>query len=233
MSNAAAVPSRRERLLRARFYGIVDLAYARAQDAETICEQMLAGGVEIIQLRAKGHPVETVATLAERMQSVIASAGGLFIVNDHPAVARAVGADGAHIGQDDGSVAAARGLLAPGQLVGKSTHSREQARATALEQPDYIGVGPLYATATKPDYTPVGLELIGQVNAEPNVQGLPRFCIGGVNLQRLPDIMGAGAERVVIVSALLQSGDITGYCRRVREGMDAAIVQESPSQTLR
>lgn len=214
---SASALSRRERLLRARFYGIFDLAYAKAADAETVCEQMLAGGVEMIQLRAKGIAEEQVEAVAKQMKPVFFESNALFIINDHPNVARRVEADGVHIGQGDGSVAAARGLLAPGQLVGKSTHSRTQAAETALEKPDYIGVGPLYATATKPDYTPVGLDLIDQVNTEPNVDDLPRFCIGGANLERLPEILEAGAERIVIVSAILQSGDITGYCRQVSD----------------
>ncbi len=214
--------TRRERLLQARLYGIFDLAYAQAQDAVTVCEQMLAGGVDIIQLRAKGYPQDEVEVMAYQMKPVFAGSEALFIINDHPNVARRGEADGVHIGQDDGTVAAERGLLAPGQLVGKSTHSCTQASETALEMPDYIGVGPLYATATKPDYTPVGLDLIRQNNEEPNVGDMPRFCIGGVNLERLPEIIAAGAERVVIVSAILQSGDITGYCQNVRQLLDDA-----------
>ncbi|MEM1058440.1 MAG: thiamine phosphate synthase [Verrucomicrobiota bacterium] len=217
----AVKASRRERLRRARFYGIFDLAYAPPERAEDFCKQMLAGGVDVIQLRAKGSPEAEVAALAARLQPVVAEQGGLFIVNDWPNVARSVQADGVHLGQDDLSVAAARGLLAPGQLVGKSTHSLAQARAAAVEMPDYIGVGPLYATATKPDYQPVGLELIGQVNADPSVAELPRFCIGGVKLKRLPEILGAGAERVVIVSALLLSDDLTAYARGVRVLLDS------------
>jgi len=209
------------RLQRAAFYGIFDLAYAKAEDAESVCKQMLEGGVDIIQLRAKGKAPEEVLALAKRMKPVIAASNGIFIVNDNPEIARKAGADGVHIGQDDMSVAAARQLLVPGQLVGKSTHSLEQAQATAVEMPDYIGVGPLYATATKPDYTPVGLDLIGQVNADPTVAEVPRFCIGGVNLERLPEIIGAGAERIVIVSALLQASDITAYGREVRTQLDS------------
>lgn len=217
---SALMPSRRERLLQARFYGIFDLAYAKAEEAEAVCGQMLAGGVDIIQLRAKNHPEDQVEAIARKMKPFFSGNSALFIINDYPNVARRVGADGVHIGQEDGTVAAARALLSPGQLVGKSTHSRLQASETALEKPDYIGVGPLYATATKPDYTPVGLELIGQVNAEPNVEDLPCFCIGGVHLERLPEILSAGAERIVIVSAILQSRDITAYCRQVREHLE-------------
>ena len=126
---------------------------------------------------------------------------------------KAMGADGVHVGQDDLSVAEARKLAGGDVIVGKSTHSLEQAVAAEKEGPDYIGVGPIYATATKPDYVPVGPALIGQVRAAVRV---PQFCIGGVNETTLPEVIAAGARRIVIVSALLQSADIPAYCRRVR-----------------
>jgi len=122
-------------------------------------------------------------------------------------------ADGVHVGQDDLSVAEARLKACTDVLVGKSTHSLEQAIASEKEAPDYIGVGPIYKTGTKPDYVPVGPELIAQVAAAVKV---PQFCIGGINETTLPEVIAAGAKRVVIVSALLQSEDIPAYCRRVR-----------------
>jgi len=177
--------------------------------------------VDIIQGRAKGYVGEKVWAIGRKVKPLWSGKRALLIMNECPQVGRGGGAEGVHIGQEDGTVAAARARLSPGRLVGKSTHSRRQASETALEKPDYLGVGPLYATATKPDYTPVGLELIGQVKAEPNVEDLPCFCIGGVNLERLPEILSAGAERIVIVSAILQSGDITAYCRQVRDHLEA------------
>ena len=103
-------------------------------------------------------------------------------------------------------------------LVGKSTHSLDQALAAEKEGADYIGVGPIYATLTKPDYVPVGPPLIGHVRAAVTV---PQFCIGGINEQTLPEVIEAGALRVVIVSALLQSVDLPSYCQRVREKLAA------------
>ena len=103
-------------------------------------------------------------------------------------------------------------------IVGKSTHALDQAVAAEKEGADYIGVGPIYATPTKPDYVPVGPVLIGQVRA---VVRVPQFCIGGINERTLPEVIAAGAQRVVIVSALLQSADIPAYCRRVRERLEA------------
>jgi len=136
----------------------------------------------------------------------------LFILNDHPELVSDMGADGIHVGQDDLSVEDARSRAGAGVMVGKSTHSLDQAIAAEKEGADYIGVGPIYATPTKPDYVPVGPSLIGQVRAAVRV---PQFCIGGINEQTLPEVLAAGAQRVVIVSALLQSTDIPAYCRRV------------------
>jgi thiamine-phosphate pyrophosphorylase len=124
-----------------------------------------------------------------------------------------------HVGQDDLSVDTAREQAGAEVLVGKSTHSLEQAIAAEREGPDYIGVGPLFATPTKPDYKPVGLELIGQVAAQVRV---PQFCIGGVNERTLPEVLAAGAKRIVIVSDLLGSADIPAYCRRIRDMLQRA-----------
>ena len=151
------------------------------------------------------------------MRAIIPSSGAqacAFILNDHPELVSEMGADGIHVGQDDLSVAEARAQAGAGALVGKSTHSLEQAIAAEKEGADYIGVGPVFATPTKPDYVPVGPALIGQVRAAVRV---PQFCIGGINEQTLGEVLDAGARRVVIVSALLQSRDMAAYCRRVRE----------------
>ncbi len=153
------------------------------------------------------------------MRTVIPSTGPLFILNDHPHLVPIIEADGVHVGQDDLSVAEARKQAGTDVLVGKSTHSLDQAVAAEKEGPDYIGVGPIYKTGTKPDYVPVGPGLIGQVAAAVR---LPQFCIGGINESTLPEVIAAGAKRVVIVSALLQSEDIPAYCRRVREQLTDA-----------
>jgi thiamine-phosphate pyrophosphorylase len=203
-----------DRLARARLYAIVDLGYVAPSRVAFVTEQLVLGGVDVIQLRAKGLPLERIATLGLTIRAVVIPRGGpLFILNDHPELVPEIGADGVHVGQNDLSVAAARKLAGGNVLVGKSTHSLEQAIAAEKEGADYIGVGPIYATATKPDYVPVGPKLIGEVRAAVRV---PQFCIGGINEATLPEVIAAGARRVVIVSALLQSADIPAYCRRVR-----------------
>jgi thiamine-phosphate pyrophosphorylase len=142
--------------------------------------------------------------MASHLVPLCREAGIPFIINDHPSLVRESGADGAHIGQDDMSVEEARHHAGPDALVGKSTHSLEQAIVTAAELPDYLGFGPLFATPTKPDYTPIGMNEIHQVLSRVS---LPVFCIGGIKESNLPEVISAGARRVVIVSDLLTADD--------------------------
>jgi len=205
---------RLQRLSGARFYAIVDTGYVELDRISYVTEQIVAGGVDLIQLRAKKVPLEKIAELGKKMREIIPATGPLFILNDHPELVHDMGADGIHVGQDDLSVAEARAQAGADVLVGKSTHSLEQAIAAEKEGPDYIGVGPIYATLTKPDYVPVGPPLINQVRAAVKI---PQFCIGGINEKTLPEVLAAGAQRIVIVSDLLGSIDRPAYCRRVRQ----------------
>jgi len=208
----------RNYLQRARLYAIVDTGYVDPLHVPEVTSQLILGGVDVIQLRAKKLALPKIAELGSRMRTIIPFLSTLFILNDHPELVSAMGADGIHVGQDDLSVAEARARAGDGVIVGKSTHSLDQAIAAEKEGADYIGVGPIYATPTKPDYVPVGPALIGEVRAAVRV---PQFCIGGVNEKTLPEVLAAGAQRVVIVSALLQSADIPAYCRRVRDLLEA------------
>jgi thiamine-phosphate pyrophosphorylase len=205
---------RLQQLAHARLYAIVDTGYVEPDRVLFVTGQLVAGGVDLIQLRAKKLPQVDIAELGKKMRAVIPSSGPLFIINDHPDLVKDLGADGIHVGQDDLSVAEARRTAGTEVLVGKSTHALTQAIAAEKEGADYIGVGPIYATKTKPDYVPVGPPLIGQVCAAVQV---PQFCIGGINETTLPEVLTAGARRVVIVSALLQSPDIPAYCQRIKE----------------
>ena len=211
---------RRQRLARARLYAIVDTGYVEPGRVPHVTEQLVLGGVDLIQLRAKKLPLAAITELGKKMREIIPSEGleacVLFILNDHPELVPEIGADGIHVGQDDLAVAEARAKAGTEVLVGKSTHSLDQALAAEKEGVDYIGVGPIYATPTKPDYIPVGPALIAQVSSAVRV---PQFCIGGINEQTLPEVLAAGARRVVMVSALLRSRDIPAYCRRAIEAL--------------
>ena len=162
-----------------------------------------------------------IESLCARLIPLTESAGVPLIINDFPQLVPSVGAQGAHVGQDDFAVADARwraGRALAGEvplpIIGKSTHSFEQAVAAEKEGADYIGFGPLFATPTKPGRPAIGLEDIARVHAAVR---LPIFCIGGIKLENLDAILAAGARRVVIVSGLLQAPDIAGYARRVKE----------------
>lgn len=197
-------------VMTAKLYGILDLGYVTEMQALDTAEKMLEGGVGILQLRAKNHEPEQLLPLATALRALCQSANVPFIVNDFPLLAKTCGADGVHVGQDDLSVAETRALVGPGALVGKSTHSLEQAIAAMEEKPDYIGFGPLFATATKPDYVPVGLS---EIRAVHEAVSLPIFCIGGIKRENLPEVIAAGATRVVIVSGILKAVEIESYCR--------------------
>jgi thiamine-phosphate pyrophosphorylase len=200
----------------ARLYGIVDLGYVSADTAPVAAEKLLEGGVDILQLRAKGLPKSIVAGLAEEIHAMTAPLGVPLILNDYPDLLRDVPAEGAHVGQDDLSVAQARAAAGRPVLIGKSTHSLAQARAAAEEGADYIGFGPLFATPTKPGRPAIGLGDIATVHAQVS---LPIFCIGGIKQENLGSVRAAGAQRIVIVSAWLQADDIASAVREARRAL--------------
>jgi thiamine-phosphate pyrophosphorylase len=201
-------------LSRSRLYGILDLAYVELGKAIEVAEFVIAGGVDLLQLRAKNLAPEEIEKLAARLHAVTKERGVPLIINDHPTIARNVGAEGVHVGQDDLSIAEAREIVGTECAVGKSTHSVDQAIRAFYEGADYIGFGPLFATPTKPDYSPIGLSEIGKVHEAVRV---PIFCIGGIKLDNLPKVIEAGAQRVVIVSGLLQATDVVAYGRAVKQ----------------
>ena len=189
-------------------YGILDTGYCQPEQMPDMLRQMIAGGIHIVQLRAKGYGAHDVADIARMLLPLSREAGVPFVINDWPAVAREVQAQGAHVGQDDLSVAEARELAGPGIWIGKSTHSLDQATAAAAAGADCIGFGPLFATPTKPDYTPIGTGEIQRVHQLVNV---PIFCIGGIKRDHIPALRQAGVQRVVIVSGILNAPDPAAY----------------------
>jgi len=193
-----------------RLYGIIDLGYAERRDAARIVERMIEGGVDLIQLRGKNKSIGELMELAAELHELTAKSSTPLIVNDHAEIARRVSVEGVHVGQDDDPIKLVRQKATRGILVGKSTHSLEQARAAEREGADYIGFGPMFATPTKPDYVPIGLQDIRRVHAEVN---LPIFCIGGINIDNLQSVIDAGAKRVAMVSALLKAHNIVDYAR--------------------
>ena len=197
-----------------RLYGIIDLGYVEEPDVTHVAHQMVEGGVDLIQLRGKLKLLDELAGYAAGLHECTARTSTPFIVNDHAEIARRVPVEGVHVGQDDDSIEVARRKAGRAVLIGKSTHSLEQALAAEREGADYIGFGPIFATPTKPDYAPVGLTDIRRVHAEIS---LPIFCIGGINIDNLESVIGAGAKRVVMISALLKAHSIVDYARCAKD----------------
>jgi len=197
-------------LMECRLYGIIDLGYVEEPDLARVAEQMIEGGVDLTQLRGKGKSLDELIGHAAKLHELTARSSTPLIVNDHAEIASRIPVEGVHVGQDDDSIEVARRKAGRSVLIGKSTHSLEQALAAQREGADYIGFGPIFATPTKPDYAPIGLADIRRVHAEVS---LPIFCIGGINIDNLQSVIGAGAKRVVMVSALLKAHSIVDYAR--------------------
>ena len=174
----------------------------------------IAGGIDLIQLRAKARLSAEIAKIAAELHCITMDRDVPLIINDHPEIARVVSAEGVHVGQNDPAISEVREIAGPDRMVGKSTHSVDQAIRAFYEGADYIGFGPIFATPTKPDYPPVGLEEIRKVHEAVRI---PIFCIGGITLDNLPEVIAAGARRVVIVSGLLLANNIASYARSAKE----------------
>ena len=198
-----------------RLYGILDLGYVPKSGLTQVLGHMLRGGVDVVQLRAKNHPEAEIEAMGREVLPMTREAGIPLIVNDFPHIAGKLGAEGVHVGQDDLPAGEVRAIVGPNAIVGKSTHSLAQARAAQSDpEIDYIGFGPIFATPTKPDYAPIGMDDIARVHSEVN---LPVFCIGGIKRENAEQLLQAGASRLVIVSGILQAADIAGYVRDVCE----------------
>jgi thiamine-phosphate pyrophosphorylase len=194
-----------------RLYGIIDLGYIpRLRDCNRIAEEMVSGGVDLIQLRGKGKSIEELMNLASEIHEITVRSNTPLIVNDHAEIAARVPVEGVHVGQDDDSIPVARQKAGRDLIVGKSTHSMDQAHAAQGEGADYIGFGPIFATPTKPDYKAIGLSNIRRIHLHVSI---PIFCIGGINIDNLQEVIDAGAKRVVMVSALLKARSLVDYAR--------------------
>jgi thiamine-phosphate pyrophosphorylase len=199
-----------------RLYGIVDLGYTAPENIVATTEALLTGGAGIIQLRAKGSAEADIRLWAMAMLPLCRAARIPLIINDFPHLAVEIGADGVHIGQDDGAIATVRALVGPDMIIGKSTHSLEQAIAAQADGATYIGFGPLFPTPTKAGRPGIGLQDVAIVHQHVHI---PIYCIGGIKRSNLRTVLAAGAQRVVIVSDLLQSPDIAQATRQAEAAL--------------
>jgi thiamine-phosphate pyrophosphorylase len=194
-----------------------------------VAKAMIDGGVDIIQLRGKQTSIDELEGLAARLVALTAPASILLIINDHAEIARRLPIEGVHLGQEDDPIGFARRKVGREVWIGKSTHSLDQALAAQREGADYIGFGPIFATPTKPDYQPIGLSDIRKVHQQVS---LPIFCIGGIKLDNLEQVIAAGAHRVVIVSGILQASNIAEYARAAKHLLAAQSTIANPQSAI-
>ena len=206
-------------LAECRLYAFVDTAYLHGGVPEIVAQQLCDGGVDLIQLRAKGLSPDEVRRMAEAILPITRKANIGLVINDHLEIAYEVGAEFCHLGQEDFFDAGHRHISEVRSQksevrIGLSSHAPEQAQRAVAAGADYIAIGPVYATGTKPSAKPVTLEYVRW--AAENV-AVPWFAIGGINFQTLDDVLAAGAKRVCVVSAILNAKDVAKACTEFRK----------------
>lgn len=206
------------KLAAARLYLVAPPRLAAGELAALVPE-LAAAGVDVVQLRAKELEAGDLLRAGAPIAAACAAAGVPFIVNDRPDVALALAADGVHLGQNDLPVAVARAIL-PSGLIGLSTHDAAQAEAAVRAGVDYFAVGPVYETPTKPGRPAAGLGLVAHAAALGS--DVPWFAIGGIDRSTLPEVLAAGARRVVVVRAITEARDPVAAAAALREALEAA-----------
>jgi thiamine-phosphate pyrophosphorylase len=205
-------------LIECQLYTFVDTSYLDRRSPESIAQQLCDGGSDLIQLRAKQESPLEIQKMADKIIRITERAGVGLVINDHPAVAHAAGAPLCHLGQEDFFDA---GHTDVNQLfsrqvpirIGLSSHSPNQARRAVAARADYVAVGPIYATGTKPSATPVTLDYVRWAAANLT---LPWFAIGGINFNNLEEVMEAGARRICVVSGILKAPNIVLACQKFK-----------------
>jgi thiamine-phosphate pyrophosphorylase len=205
---------RRARLHDARLYLVCDLRPGGRALADVL-GPALAAGVDVVQLRDKQAGRDELLSGAAVARRLCDEAGALLILNDHPELVAEAGADGCHVGQDDMEPAAARAQAGAGALVGQSTHFPDE--VDGATEADYIGVGPVFATPTKPGRHPVGVELVRFAAYHAPV---PFFAIGGIDAGSLPQVVAAGARRIAVVRAITEAADPAAAAAALRAVLD-------------
>jgi thiamine-phosphate pyrophosphorylase len=207
-----------------QLYAFVDTAFLHGRAPETLAKNLCDGGADIIQLRAKASSDEEILKMAEAILPVTRQYGVPLVINDSLEVARRVNAEYCHLGQEDFFDANHRNvseLLRPGVSlkIGLSSHAPQQALRAVAAGADYLGVGPVYPTKTKPEASPVTLDYVRWVSSNVSI---PWFAIGGINLSNLEELLQAGARRICVVSAILNADDVTEACREFKRRLQMA-----------
>ncbi len=195
-------------------YVITDTALPDGRSALEIARAALEGGADAVQLREKSSPAFKLCRLASEIQPMARKFGALFVVNDRVDVALAIGADGVHVGQEDLPAREARRLLPRPVVLGVSAGTREEARKAEREGADYVGVGPIFATATKPDAgEAIGLERLAEIARS---VAIPVVAIGGIDADSIARVFAAGASGAAVVSAVVTAPDMAAATRALK-----------------
>ena len=210
-----------------RLYLVTDRGLARGRSIAWVVEAAVRGGVTAVQLREKSCSTRDFVRLGRELKSLLAAHQVPLIVNDRVDLALEIGADGVHIGQHDMDPRRARSLLGPDAIIGLSIETIEQARAAASLDVDYLGVGPVFATATKTDAAPpLGLAALAEIRA---ITRHAIVAIGGIGLENARQTIVSGADGVAVVSAICAAGDPERAARELRQAIDAGL-QKRASQ---
>ena len=194
------------------FYAILTNPLRGYEYTANVCVELQ---VPFIQLRIKEISEYKILLLAEKLRQITEKTSSLFIINDYPVVAKDSGADGVHLGQDDMQIEQAREIVGSDAIIGLSTHNPQQTEDACKKQPDYIGIGPVYATPTKKIPDPViGLDGMKEML---DIATVPAVCIGGISLERLPELLQAGARNFCLVREVCDSKDPAGVIRKIFE----------------
>ncbi|MHC4582588.1 MAG: thiamine phosphate synthase, partial [Planctomycetota bacterium] len=195
----------------------------------SLTHKCASGGADCIQLRAKAIADDKLLALAEAFVGICRDAGVLSVINDRADIAVAAGADGLHVGQNDLPIEQARKLQRTPMVIGKSTHSIVQLRAACHERPTYAALGPVFATGTKPDVPPVGLDYVRQGAELLADEGICNVAIGGITAANIEQVLGAGAASIAVCAAVTKVEDPTAACRSLKKRIDAFKTRQSTS----
>lgn len=204
-----------------RLYVLTDAGAARGRDVVSLVAAALEGGATAIQLRDKSPSARDQIRVGQALRRLTREAGALFIVNDRVDVAYAVEADGVHLGQDDFPAEVARRILGPDAIVGGSAGNQDELAHCLQAGVDYLGVGPMYPTPSKPDAgSPIGPAGLAEIRRETD---LPIVGVGGIGVQNLEPVVRAGADGVAVIGAVVGADDVRAAARRVRTAVEAAL----------
>lgn len=206
-------------LAQCALYTFIDSAYLHGRDVVELARDLCEGGSDLIQLRAKDWPLNRIEAAAQKILPITRACGVGLVINDHLTVAHNVGADVCHLGQEDFFDRGFKHVsdLRARTAIGLSTHAPEQAQRALNAGANYVAIGPIYPTGTKPTAKPVTLEYVRWAAANVTV---PWFAIGGVNLSTIDDVLAAGAKRVCVVSAILNAADVKAACREFKRRLE-------------